>query len=163
MINKDYDNMRNPMLGAFLLWNFVLGYYSKKNKGSPLEELFIVLPMVMREDISKLIRSTNKSSGLIMMVDKFLNTDVLKNDLISNLHNDIKNMQSLTINSLSEAMKVGLISMNVEDNTVLPLELKKRKKESYDVIKMSEDAQKLGQWCSEINLASIEEILKVRF
>lgn len=72
-------------------------------------------------------------------------------------------MQSLTINSLSEAMKAGLISMNVEDNTVFPLELKKRKKESYDVIKMSEDAQKLGQWCSEINLASIEEILKVRF
>jgi hypothetical protein len=60
-------------------------------------------------------------------------------------------------------MKAGLISMNVEDNTVFPLELKKRKKESYDVIKMSEDAQKLGQWCSEINLASIEEILKVRF
>ena len=28
---NEFDNVRNPMLGAYLLWNFVLGYFSEKN------------------------------------------------------------------------------------------------------------------------------------
>jgi len=89
---NEYDNVRNPMLGAYLLWSFVLGYFSEKNEATPLEELFIVLPMTMKEDIAEQIKSTNKASGMRAMSDKFMKTDVLKNDLISNLHNDIQNM-----------------------------------------------------------------------
>ena len=39
---NEYDNVRNPMLGAYLLWNFVLGYFSEKNEATPIEELFMV-------------------------------------------------------------------------------------------------------------------------
>lgn len=45
---NEYDNVRNPMLGAYLLWSFVLGYFSEKNEATPLEELFIVLPMTLK-------------------------------------------------------------------------------------------------------------------
>lgn len=51
---NEYDNVRNPMLGAYLLWSFVLGYFSEKNEATPLEELFIVLPMTLKEDIGRL-------------------------------------------------------------------------------------------------------------
>lgn len=80
---NEYDNVRNPMLGAYLLWSFVLGYFSEKNEATPLEELFIVLPMTLKEDIAEQIKSTNKTSGMRAMSDKFMKTDVLKNDLIS--------------------------------------------------------------------------------
>lgn len=162
MINE-YDNVRNPMLGAYLLWNFVLGYYSEKNEATPLEELFIVLPMTMKEDVAEQIKSTNKASGMRAMSDKFMRTDVLKNDLISNLHNDIQNMKDLTAMSLAEAVKAGLISMDVETNAIFPLELRKRNKESAPVLKMGNIAEKIGQWCAGIDLMQIEEILKVRF
>ena len=136
---NEYDNVRNPMLGAYLLWNFVLGYFSEKNEAPPIEELFIVLPMIMKEDIAKQIKSTNKASGMRAMSDKFMKPDVLKNDLICDLHNDIEKMKDITAT------------------------LKKRNKESANVLKMGKNAEKLGQWCAGMNLIQIEEILKVRF
>ncbi|MBP3339117.1 MAG: hypothetical protein J6L69_06915 [Lachnospiraceae bacterium] len=160
---NEYDNVRNPMLGAFLLWNFVLGYFSEKNEYIPIEELFIVLPMTMREDIAEQIKSTYKSSGMRAMSDKFMQTDVLKNDLISNLHNDIQNMKDITAMSLAEAIKAGLVSIDIENNTIFPLELRKRNKESANILKMGKNAEKLGQWCAGLDLMQIEEILKVRF
>lgn len=160
---NEYDNVRNPMLGAFLLWNFVLGYFSETNEYPPVEELFIVLPMTMREDIADQIKSTYKASGMRAMSDKFMKNDVLKNDLISNLHNDIQNMKDITAMSLAEAIKAGLVSVDVENSTIFPLELKKRNKESANVLKMGKNAEKLGQWCAGMDLTQIEEILKVRF
>lgn len=160
---NEYDNVRNPMLGAYLLWSFVLGYFTEKNESTPIEELFIVLPMTMKEDIAEQIKSTYKASGMRAMSDKFMKANVLKNDLISNLHNDIQKMKNITALSLGEAIKAGLVSMEVESNTVFPLELKKHNKESTDVLKMGKNAEKLGQWCAEMDLMQIEEILKVRF
>lgn len=78
---QEYDNVRNPMLGAFLLWCFVLGYFCENNEAPPIEELFIVLPMIMKEDVAEQIKSTHKSSGMRAMTNKFMNLDVLKNDL----------------------------------------------------------------------------------
>ena len=160
---NEYDNVRNPMLGAYLLWSFVLGYFSENNETPPIEELFIVLPMTMKEDIAEQIKSTYKTTGMRAMSDKFMKTDILKNDLISNLHNDIQRMKDITAASLAEAIKAGLVSVDVENNTVFPLELKKRNKEPDSVLKMGKNAEKLGQWCSGMDLMQIEEILKVRF
>ena len=58
---KEYDNVRNPMLGAYLLWSFVLGYFNENNEAVPIEELFIVLPMIMKADGAEQIKSTQKS------------------------------------------------------------------------------------------------------
>ena len=160
---NEYDNVRNPMLGAYLLWNFVLGYFSEKNEYPPMEELFIVLPMTMRTDIADQVKSTNKASGIRVMLDKFMKADVLKNDIISNLHNDIQNMKDISAMSLAEAIKAGLISVDVENSTVFPLELRKHNKESANILQMGKNAEKLGQWCAGIELIQIEEILKVRF
>ena len=163
MMFNEYDNVRNPMLGAFLLWNFVLGYFFEKNEYPPIEELFIVLPMTMKEDVADQIKSTYKASGMRAMLDKFKNTEILKNDLISNLHNGIENMKDITAMSLSEAVKAGLVSVEPENNTIFPLELRKRNKEPAAILKMAKNAEKLGQWCAEMDLMQIEEILKVRF
>lgn len=160
---SEYDNVQNPMLGAYLLWNFVLGYFSEKNEYAPIEELFIVLPMIMRSDIADQVKSTNKVSGMRAMSDKFMKADILKNDIISNLHKDIQSMKDISAMALAEAIKAGLVSVDVENSTIFPLELRKHNKESVNVLQMGKNAEKLGQWCAGMDLIQIEEILKVRF
>ena len=117
---NEYDNVRNPMLGAYLLWNFVLGYFSEKNEATPIEELFIVLPMIMKEDVAKQIKSTNKVSGMRAMSDKFMKPDVLKNDLICDLHNDIEKMKDITATSLAEAFKAPCVKSEEIEPTRTP-------------------------------------------
>ena len=160
---SEYDNVQNPMLGAYLLWNFVLGYFSEKNEYAPIEELFIVLPMIMRSDIADQVKSTNKVSGMRAMSDKFMKADILKNDIISNLHKDIQSMKDISAMALAEAIKAGLVYVDVENSTIFPLELRKHNKESVNVLQMGKNAEKLGQWCAGMDLIQIEEILKVRF
>lgn len=160
---KEYDNVRNPMLGAYLLWSFVLGYFNENNESVPIEELFIVLPMIMKADVAEQIRSTQKSSGMRIMSNKFMTSTVLKNDLISSIHIDIQKMMNLTSLSLAEAVKAGLITIDVESNTIIPLELNKFNKASVNVLEMGKNAEKLGKWCADMDLTQIEEILKVRF
>ena len=161
MINE-YDNVRNPMLGAYILWNFILGYYSESNDLVHIELLFIVLPMILKEDIAQQIQSTNKSSGMRIMSDKFMKTEVLKNDLVSSIHKDIERMKESTVESIGEAIKAGLVSLDLDTNKFFPIELKKRNKEAVSVLKLGKNAEKLGQWCSGLTLTEIEEILKVR-
>lgn len=58
---NEYDNVRNPMLGAYLLWSFVLGYFSEKNEATPLEELFIVLRRCARHKRSLRVERWRKA------------------------------------------------------------------------------------------------------
>ena len=97
------------------------------------------------------------------MSNKFMTSVVLKNDLISGIHIDIQKMKNLTSVSLAEAVKAGLITIDLESNTIIPLELNKFNKVSASVLKMGKNAEKLGQWCADLDLTQIEEILKVRF
>lgn len=97
------------------------------------------------------------------MSNKFMTSTVLKNDLISSIHIDIQKMMNLTSLSLAEAVKAGLITIDVESNTIIPLELNKFNKASVNVLEMGKNAEKLGKWCADMDLTQIEEILKVRF
>ncbi|WP_415841630.1 three component ABC system middle component, partial [Paenibacillus macerans] len=51
-LNKEIQNVQNPAFGAFIIWNFVRGYYSNNKSLVPFPLLFIVLPVIFREDIS---------------------------------------------------------------------------------------------------------------
>ena len=66
MSNQDLDVMyvQNPALGAALLWRFTCGYYSNENRSVPFPLLFVVLPIVFRQDLCSVIKSTQRASGL---------------------------------------------------------------------------------------------------
>ena len=55
MNSQDLDVMyvQNPALGAVLLWRFTCGYYSNENRPVPFPLLFVVLPIVFRQDLCK--------------------------------------------------------------------------------------------------------------
>ena len=63
-LSRDIYLVQNPAIGAAILWRFVCGYYACENKPVPFPLLFIVLPVVFREDMCTVIKSTQKRKGL---------------------------------------------------------------------------------------------------
>lgn len=161
-LNKEIQNVQNPALGAFILWNFVRGYYSGNSSFAPFSMLFIVLPVIYREDLAEVLYSTNKPSGLRYFANKFMTTKLLKNDVISQLHNSAADMKNLTLNSIRIAINASLISID-ENALVFPISKTQHKSEPAPIVKIGKAAEKFGYWCSQLTAHEISQILKVRF
>ncbi|MGG0814224.1 three component ABC system middle component [Paenibacillus alvei] len=162
-LNKEIQNVQNPAFGAFIIWNFVRGYYSSNKTLVPFPLLFIVLPIICREDMSEMLFSTNKPSGLRTFANKFLSTKVLKNDLVSNIHISASNMKELSLQSIQLALYSSLIALDYKEALAFPVTTTERKQEPKSTIKLGKASEKLGFWCSQLTLHEISQILKVRF
>ena len=162
-LNKEIRNVQNPALGAFAILNFVRGYYSFISSLTPFPLLFVVLPMIFRNDIVEIVYGTNKPSGLRYFADKFLTPQVLKNDVISQIHISSSNMKELTLDSFRIAISSSLISINYQSALVMPISTTEHKNEPKSIIKFGKAAEKLGYWCAQLTLHEISQILKVRF
>ena len=139
---KEFYNIQNPALSAYLLSRFSLGYMEENQDMAPMPLLFIVLPMMYKKEIVDFIASTQKKSGLRFFADKFTEKKNSNKDLMSG--------------KLFEIQK---------DAYVLPLEdnISSFKTKSKELEKMGKAAEKLGIWCSRLTLMEISQILKVRF
>lgn len=162
MVNKEVENIQNPNFGAFLIWNFTRGYYSNNASFVPFPILFIVIPMLSREDIVNVINSTNRPSGLRVFANKFISKE-LKNDVFSQIHISSLRMKELTLNSIRIALFTSLISLDYENATAFPNTTTERRSEPQSVIKLGKASEKLGYWCSQLTIHEISQILKVRF
>ena len=162
-LSKEFENVQNPALGAYAIWNFSRGYYEYNNSFIPFQLLFIVLPIVFRADLVDIIASTQKQSGLRYFTDKFLTTKVLKNDMISHIHKASEEAKKLTLNSLQIAIHANLISIDIENGLVFPITTSEKKNESVSVKRLGKAAEKLGNWCARLTMYEISQILKVRF
>lgn len=162
-LSKEVENIQNPMLGAFLIWNFVRGYYSFNSSFTPFPLLFIVLPIVYREDMLEVLQSTKKTSGLRQFADKFLRSKVLKNDVLSQIHKSSSDMKNLTLDSIRIGLYCSLISMDYENALLFPISITEHKSVPKSIIKVGKASEKLGYWCSQLTLHEISQILKVRF
>lgn len=162
-LNREIQNIQNPAFGAFAIWNFVRGYYSFNSSLTPFPVLFIVMPIICREDMVEVLNSTNKPSGLRFFANKFMSTKVLKNDVISQIHVSSSNMKDLTLNSIQIAIYTSLITMDYENALVLPITTTEHRNEPKSIIKLGKSAEKLGFWCSQLTLHEISQVLKVRF
>jgi len=161
-INREVYLVQNPAIGAAILWRFICGYYNNDNESRkiPFPLLFLVLPIIFREDLRNVIRSTNKSSGLQKVSEKlFLNKQT---DLFYSIQNSAEQYKEITLSSINIAIEANLISISNNDASVIPVQTstKKMPKSSEDLLKQSE---KLGIWCSMITLHEISTLLKVRF
>ncbi len=162
-LSKEFENVQNPALGAYAIWNFSRGYYEHNNSFMPFQLLFIVLPIIFRADLVDIITATQKQSGLRYFADKFLTTKVLKNDMISHIHKASEETKYLTLESLQIAIHANLISIDAESGLVFPITTSEKKNESASVNRLGKSAEKLGNWCARLTMHEISQILKVRF
>lgn len=161
-LNREIYLVQNPAIGAAILWRFVCGYYDADNKSRqvPLPLLFLVLPIIFREDLRDVIGSTNKSSGLQKVSEKLFAGK--RADLVCSLQNSAEQYRDTTLSAIKIAVRAKLISLSSKTALVMPIQVKTHKmpKSSESLLKL---AEKLGVWCSSLSLHEISTLLKVRF
>lgn len=161
-INRDIYLVQNPAIGAVLLWQFVCEYYNydDENKQAPLPLLFIVLPVVFREDLRKTINRTQRSSGLQKVSEKLFNEK--QSDFFYRIQNSAEEYKELTLTAINIAVNRNLIGIISKTAQVYPVQTKvtKMPKSSDELLKA---AKKLGEWCSSLSMHEISLLLKVRF
>lgn len=164
MSNQDLDVMyvQNPALGAALLWRFTCGYYSNENRPVPFPLLFVVLPIVFRQDLCSVIKSTQRASGLSKVSEKLFSGKL--NDSIHYINNTAIQIRELTLDAFNIAVEANLVSLSTQNAVVFPLTTTIRKyTPKGDCKSMLAAAEKLGTWCSELTLLEVSKWLKVRF
>jgi hypothetical protein len=161
-INREIYLVQNPAIGAAILWQFVCGYYygTEENGQVPLPLLFVVLPIIFREDLRTVISGTNKQSGLQKVSEKLFKNK--RADLFCSIHDAAEQYKEITLTAINIAANKGLIAVDVKTANVFPLLKKgaKMPKSSEELLKLGD---KLGVWCSVMTLHEISQLLKVRF
>ena len=160
-INREVYHVQNPAIGATILWQFICGYYAKETKPVPFPLLFIVLPIIFREDLCAVIKSTQKGKGLSKVSEKLLKEK--KNDDLYTINNSAISLRPLTLDSFNVGVSAKLFAMDTTTATVFPLTQVKKRGISASTKILLDAAEKLGVWCSELSMLEICEWLKVRF
>lgn len=163
---RETKNVQNPALGAMLLWRFVTGFTQGSNVGAhaPLPLVYLVLPIIFRQDIAQLVSKTRKSSGLRAFVNKFNDTQTSKNDLVTSIQPSAVKLRELTSRSLALAISASLLKIDPETSQVIRLSRTSPKAGIAESVKQLLTAsEKLGYWCSQITLHEVSIILKVGF
>ena len=160
VINKEVYYVQNPAIGAAVLWRFICGYYKKERQAVPFPLLFVVLPIIFREDLRAVITSTQKRSGLSKVSEKMFK-EKTTNELYT-INNAAIDLRQLTFDSIRIGIACGLLTVNNDTALVYPL-VETNKRLSVDVNKLLDAAEKLGNWCSEMTLIEVCKWLKGRF
>ena len=166
VLGKEYYNLFNPALGAVLEWRFVTSYEKGSNigAGTPYPLLYIVLPMIFNYEISSLIKSTLKHSGVRMFANKFSENAKPQNDLILSIQTNAIAMKKLTQESLKLAVVSNLLTIDTQSGLIISLSNSTNSFSfSKEVEAMIKQADKLGVWFSQVSTQEISSILKVEF
>lgn len=161
-LNREVYLVQNPAIGAGILWRFVCGYYDSEGQSRqvPFPLLFVVLPIIFREDLRNVISLTFKSSGLQKVSEKLFESK--RSDLFCSIQTYADQYKEITLSAINIAADANLISVFNETALVIPVQTKTNKmpKSSENLLKQ---AEKLGAWCSVLSLREISTLLKVRF
>lgn len=157
---EDIYLVQNPALGAALVWRFVEAYSPKATSRLPvLPLLFIVLPIVYREELRNVATSTLPSSGLRLFAGKFRK----EQEVLHGIQHRMLRLKNLSLSSISIASHCGLISINTETAEVSSLRQKSPKISDDGVKHMLRFAEKLGHWCKDLTLQEVQAILRIKF
>jgi hypothetical protein len=156
MLNE-IQTTQNPAWGAGLILRFAIGHQKSVGKAPNIALVFIVLPMLLHEDIRRHVMSTQL--GLNKFEEKFKN----EYDLLTTLNDRAIALRELTRRSLAMGIASRLFTIDVEDGTVCPLATTTPKSVVPEEQKLLNSAEKLGGWIAEAPLQSVKRILRLDF
>ena len=160
-LNREIYLVQNPAISAAILWRFICGYYEQENKATPFPLLFLVLPIIFRQDLCEVIRGTQKRSGLGKVSEKLF--DGRKNDELYSIHNAADQYKELTLSSINIGASAKLFVVDPKTALVFPLTQSKKTGIAQSSKFLLDAAEKFGEWCSALTLHEISTLLKVRF
>lgn len=159
----ELDLIQNPAIGAYLIWNFTLGYQEDGAEAAPFLLAFLVLPMLLHRRTFNEVASTQKASGLTLFAAKF-DRD---REVLIELHARARLLRPLSFQSVGVASTSRLIRIDHESALLhgYPLTLLNVKKPSIpERLKgFSGAAEKLGHWFSKLGLPQVASTLRIEF
>ncbi len=153
--------VQNTALGGVLVWQFVRAFADNADRGCQLPLCFIVLPILFHHETRGAAESTSSASPLSKFVEKFERN---REQLLA-LHDRMLALRSLTLRSVQLACNRGLIVIETNEATVMPLRsaaLPDRQKPER-LRKMLRAAEKLGIWAAPHPISNISSTLRVFF
>jgi len=157
--------MWNPALGAVLLWKFAASYgeHAEHEKDVPFLLMFLVLPVALHQETAETAKSTNRPSGLRKFAGKFTSSSASRRDELVSLHSRCARMRSLTMESIGVATRAEMLCVDFATGDVSANGWKQEKAVPESLRPMLRAVDRLGCWCSDLDVADISETLKVAF
>lgn len=156
MLNE-IQTTQNAAWGAGLIWRFALGHQKVSGKAPNLAFAFVVLPMLLHEDIRKHLMSTQL--GLNKFEEKFKK----EYDLLATINSRTIALRELTRRSIAVGIASRLFTIEVDNATLFPIATKAPLRAASDEQKLLNSAEKLGEWIGETPLHSVKRILRLDF
>ena len=148
----ELDLVQNPAIGAYLIWNFTLGYQEDGAEAAPFLLAFLVLPMLLHRQTFDAVASTRKASGLTLFAAKFDRARQLRP----------LSLQSIGVASTSRLIRIDHGSALLHGYSLDLLDVKKPS--IPERLKgFSGAADKLGYWFSKLGLPQIASTLRIDF
>lgn len=159
----ELDIVQNPAIGAYLIWQFTLGYQENGAEAAPIPLAFLVLPMLLHRQTFDEVASTRKASGLPLFAAKFDK----EREILMGIHGRAVQLRPLSLQSIGVAATSKLVRVDYDTAQLRGYSL-----ELLDAAKprlperlkgFAAAADKLGYWFSKLGLAQVASTLRVDF
>ncbi len=108
--SKYCTSMQNHGLGSFSIVAFISGYHSIHNKYPNWFDIFLVLPMVMNEQVRELIKKSAGRGGATT-IETLISSKILnKKEKYGAFHNLIDSFKEYTLTCIIFGLRTKLIS-----------------------------------------------------
>ena len=159
----EVNEWNTPIIGAFLLWHFSLGYRRKHPMGeSPFVLLHFIAIGILSSNVY-LVKISKHRPNLESFVRGFIDSN--ESDFLACLHQRIINKRAYTSAAIDIAVSSGLLVWDYDKAVLYPREISNRKRGRIqigkDMKKMADKAEILGEWFSEHDILSITSYLGV--
>lgn len=160
---SELDIVQNPAVGAYLIWQFALGYQEHGSDSAPFPLAFLVLPCLLHRQTFEEIGSTRKASGLPLFAAKFDK----EREILMGIHNRALQLRLLSLQSIGVASTSKLVRIEYDEAALhaYSLDLLGVRKPSIPerLNGFGAAADKLGFWFSKLGLPQIASTLRVDF
>ncbi|PTM96520.1 three component ABC system middle component [Mycoplana dimorpha] len=159
----ELEIVQNPAIGAYLIWNFALGYQEDGTASVSFSLAFLVLPMLLHRPTFDEVAATRKASGLPLFAAKFDK----EREALMELHGRALQLRALSLQSIGVAATSRIIRIDYEHATLrahsLDLLGVKKPKIPERLNGFSSAADKLGAWFSKLAIPQIASTLRIDF
>jgi hypothetical protein len=166
ILSKETRALQNPALGAVLLWKFADAYHdaSPIHSGAPMPLLFVVLPMILQENVRSVILSTRKNSSLRTFAEKFSTSKMAQADVVLALQSRMAAMKRLTMDSVQIMIGCGMATIDVETGLFIPSKTRGLKQQIPDGVDLLvRSAEYLGNWMAGLSVYETAVTLRLFF
>lgn len=152
--------MQNPALGAMCIWKYICGYSDQSEKMSsvPLPALYLVMPLVSREEIRETVCHT--TAGFFKLVDKMRVSNSIH--ALATIREAVPQMYALTSEALSIALAARLVAFNDAAGGFVPMQYSSTKLTTTSVEdEYMKAALRLGKWSYAVGVDRLFAIFGV--